>query len=42
MLFLSLRTVQGHRLRIIEKLNVRNRTELIKYAMRKGLVSLDT
>jgi len=42
MLFLSLRTVQGHRLKIIEKLNLHNRTELIKYAMRKGLVNLDT
>jgi DNA-binding NarL/FixJ family response regulator len=42
MLFLSLRTVQGHRLKIMEKLNLHNRTELIKYAMRKGLVSLDT
>jgi two-component system response regulator NreC len=42
MLYLSLRTVQGHRLKIIEKLGVHNRTELIKYAMRKGLVSLDT
>jgi len=42
MLFLSLRTVQGHRLKIMEKLDFHNRTELIKYAMRKGLVSLDT
>lgn len=42
MLFLSLRTVQGHRLKIMEKLDLHNRTELIKYAMRKGLVSLDT
>jgi two-component system response regulator NreC len=42
MLFLSLKTVQGHRLKIMEKLNLHNRTELIKFAMRKGLVSLDT
>jgi len=42
MLFLSLRTVQGHRLKVMEKLDLHNRTELIKYAMRKGLVSLDT
>jgi len=26
----------------MEKLNLHNRTELIKYAMRKGVVSLDT
>ena len=42
MLSLSLRTVQGHRFTITEKLNVHNRTELIKYAIRKGVVSLDT
>ncbi len=42
MLFLSQRTVQGHRVKIMEKLNLHNRTELIKYAMRKGVVSLDT
>ena len=41
MLFLSLKTVLGHRAKIMEKLNLHNRTELIKYAMRKGLVSLD-
>jgi len=42
MLFLSQRTVQGHRVKIMEKLNLHNRTELIKYAMRKGVVSLDS
>jgi two-component system response regulator NreC len=42
MLFLSLKTILGHRSKIMEKLNLHNRTELIKYAMRKGLVSLDT
>jgi DNA-binding NarL/FixJ family response regulator len=42
MLFVSLKTVLGHRSKIMEKLNIHNRTELIKYAMRKGLVSLDT
>ena len=42
MLFLSLKTVLGHRTRIMEKLDIHNRTELIKYAMRKGLVSMDT
>ena len=41
MLFISLKTVQGHRMKIMAKLNLHNRTELIKYAMRKGLVSLD-
>ncbi|MBA7489758.1 Oxygen regulatory protein NreC [subsurface metagenome] len=42
MLFLSLKTVLGHRARIMEKLDLHNRTELIKYALRKGLVSMDT
>ena len=42
MLFISLKTVQGHRMKIMEKLNLHNRTELIKYAVRKGLASLDT
>ena len=41
-LFISLKTVLGHRTKIMEKLGIHNRTELIKYAMRKGLVSLDT
>ncbi len=41
-LFISLKTVLGHRTKIMEKLDIHNRTELIKYAMRKGLVSLDT
>jgi len=41
-LFISLKTVQGHRTKIMEKLNLHNRTELIKYAMRKGLASLET
>lgn len=42
MLFLSLKTVLGHRTKIMEKLDIHNRTELIKYAMRKGLVDVDT
>ena len=42
MLVLSLKTVLGHRTKIMEKLDLHNRTELIKYAMRKGLISMDT
>ncbi len=41
-LLISLKTVLGHRAKIMEKLDIHNRTELIKYAMRKGLVSIDT
>ena len=41
-LLVSLKTVLGHRTKIMDKLDIHNRTELIKYAMRKGLVSMDT
>jgi DNA-binding NarL/FixJ family response regulator len=41
MLFISLKTVLGHRTKIMEKLDIHNRTDLLKYAMRKGLVSID-
>ena len=40
LLVISLKTVMGHRARIMEKLAIHNRTELIKYALRKGLVSI--
>lgn len=40
-LFISMKTVMGHRAKIMEKLGLRNRTELIKYAMRKGLLSVE-
>ena len=40
-LFISLRTVLGHRTKIMAKLDLHNRTELIKYAMRKGLTTVD-
>ena len=41
-LFISLKTVYGHRTKIMEKLGLRNRTELFKFAVRKGLLTLDT
>jgi DNA-binding NarL/FixJ family response regulator len=37
---ISLKTVQVHRTRIMGKLKTKNRTELIRYAMRKGLIQL--
>ncbi len=40
MLYISFRTVQSHRIKIMEKLDRHNRTELIKYAMHKGLVNM--
>lgn len=42
MLFISLKTVLNHREKLMKKLNLHNRTELIKYAMRKGLISIDS
>lgn len=38
-LFLSANTVQTHRAHIMEKLHLQNRTELIRYALRKGLIA---
>ncbi len=39
-LFISVKTVLRHRADIMEKLGFRNRTELIKYAIAKGLIQL--
>ena len=41
-LFISLKTVLGHRTKIMQKVDIHNRTELIRYAMRKGLIGMDT
>ncbi len=41
-LSISLKTVLSHRVKIRGRLDLRNRTELIRYTMRKGLVSIDT
>ncbi len=41
-LLINLKTVYGHRCKIMEKLDLHNRTRLIKYAIRKGLVAMDT
>ena len=41
-LFITVKTVLGHRTKIMKKLDIHNHTELIKYAIRKGLVSMDT
>lgn len=40
-LVVSVKTVLGHRTNIMEKLNIHNRTELIKYAIRKGIIRAD-
>jgi DNA-binding NarL/FixJ family response regulator len=41
-LFISQKTVLGHRTKIMEKLDLHNRADLFKYAARKGLVSLES
>ena len=40
-LFISPKTVETHRTHIMDKLNIHNRTGLIKYAIRKGMVDVD-
>lgn len=37
---ISVRTVERHRENIMDRLNLHNRTELVKYALRKGLIQL--
>ncbi|TAK21850.1 MAG: response regulator transcription factor [Chloroflexota bacterium] len=41
-LFISPHTVQTHRDHIMEKLDLHRKAELIKYAIRKGLIDADT
>jgi two-component system response regulator NreC len=40
-LFISVKTVEAHRAHIMSKLHAKNRTDLIRYALRRGLVALD-
>lgn len=40
-LYISVKTVEAHRAHIMAKLNAKNRTDLIRYALRRGLVSLE-
>lgn len=42
MLYMSVKTVMGHRTHIMEKLNIHSRTELIKFAIRKGLIEMES
>lgn len=39
-LFLSVRTVEGHRLNILEKMNVKNSVGVVVYALKNGIVKL--
>lgn len=40
-LILSVKTVMGHRANVMQKLDLHNRTELVKFAIREGLVRVD-
>jgi two-component system response regulator NreC len=40
-LVISVRTVERHRENIMSKLNLHSRIELVKYAIRKGLISIE-
>lgn len=40
MLSVSVKTVIAHRANLMEKLDIHNRTELVKYAIRKGLIEV--
>jgi len=40
-LFLSVKTVETYRARMMEKLGLRNRAELVRYALRHGLLSAE-
>lgn len=39
---ISAKTVERHRANIMEKLNLHHRTDLVKYAIRKGLIDIDS
>ena len=40
MLVISPKTVEGHRTSLMAKLDIRNRIDLVKYALRKGLIDV--
>ncbi len=40
-LVISVKTVERHRANILAKLNLHSRTELVKYAIRKGLIEVE-
>ena len=42
LLSISVKTVEGHRGRIMTKLNIRDLAGLVRYAVRVGLVSSDS
>ncbi len=41
-LFISIKTVETHKTHIMEKLGLRNSTELVKYAIKHNIISIDS
>lgn len=41
-LFISRRTVETHRANVMRKLNISNQTDLLRYALQRGILSSDT
>jgi len=41
-LYISVKTVEAHKAHIMSKLHAQNRTDLIRYAIRKGIVGLES
>jgi NarL family two-component system response regulator LiaR len=39
-LVISRKTVEGHKANLMAKLDIHNRTELVKYALRKGIITI--
>ncbi|MDI7261560.1 MAG: response regulator transcription factor [Thermodesulfobacteriota bacterium] len=40
MLVISIKTVEGHKTNLMSKLDIHNRTDLVKYALRKGIITV--
>ena len=40
MLVISTKTVEGHKTNLMSKLDIHNRTDLVKYALRKGIITV--
>jgi DNA-binding NarL/FixJ family response regulator len=38
---ISVKTAMSHREKVMEKLDVHNRTELVRFALRRGVIRID-
>ncbi len=41
MLGISVKTAMSHREKVMEKLGLHNRTELVRFALRRGVIRVD-